>query len=178
MRPLHHTCRYAIPYAHMFETRRKDFWATMSHHIVTVLLIGFSYFLGFTKIGLVIMFLHDVCDPFLELAKLGGYASAEGVTNTLFAIFTVLWISMRVVYFPIWVIYSVLFLALDAVAGDADPTPFMYIYYGFAGLLIFLWLLHLFWTYMILKVALLALCGVSAKDTREDDEEEEDKHGR
>jgi TLC domain len=31
---------YAIPYCIMFETKRKDFWATFAHHIVTVLLIG------------------------------------------------------------------------------------------------------------------------------------------
>lgn len=59
---------YAIPYCIMFETKRKDFWATLLHHFVTVALIAYSYALGFTKIGVIIMFLHDVCDSPLELS--------------------------------------------------------------------------------------------------------------
>lgn len=168
------TCRYAIPYATFIDIRRKDYWATMSHHWVTLLLITFSYAMGFNKVGLVIMLLHDVADPFLELAKLGNYVSPpqKGFTNAFFGIFTFLWISMRVVYFPLWVIYSVLFNAVEEVAGDADPTRFMWVWYGFSSLLILLFLLHLFWTYTILKIALLAVSnGSGAKDSREDDTE-------
>ena len=61
---------YAIPYCIITETKRKDFWATFSHHVATVGLIGYSFCLGFTKFGVVIMFLHDICDPFLEFAKM------------------------------------------------------------------------------------------------------------
>jgi sphingoid base N-palmitoyltransferase len=161
--------------------RRKDYWATMAHHWVTLMLIVFSYTMGFTKVGLVIMLLHDVCDPFLELAKMGNYASPPRVrfTDAFFVVFTVLWISMRVVYFPIWVIYSVLFYSVDEVAGDANPARFMWVWYGFSSLLILLFLLHLFWTYTILNIALVAVTrGGGAKDSREDDGEEKSQHSR
>ena len=61
---------YAIPYCIITETKRKDFWATFAHHVATVALIGYSFCLGFTKCGVVVMFLHDICDPFLEFAKM------------------------------------------------------------------------------------------------------------
>lgn len=37
------------------------------HHIVTVLLLTFSYNSGFFRIGCVIMLLHDLADIFLEV---------------------------------------------------------------------------------------------------------------
>lgn len=170
-------CRYAIPYACMFETRRKDYWATMAHHFVTVSLLCCSYAMGFNKIGLVIMFLHDIADPFLEVAKIGNYTSPPqpAVTNSFFIIFAMLWIIMRVFYFPIWVIYSVLFYAVDAVAGDADTSQYIWIWYVFSGMLIFLWLLDLFWAYTILGIAFAAASsGGAAQDSREDADEDYD----
>jgi hypothetical protein len=158
---------YAIPYCILCETKRKDFWATMSHHIVTVILIGYSYALGFTKVGVVIMFLHDICDSPLEMAKLAKYANREALTNAFFVFFTVLWIAMRVVYFPVWVIWSVIFIAKESVIGQDGVCWFPH-WELFSGLLVFLWVLHVFWTYVILKIAVQAVSSGSADDTRED----------
>lgn len=160
---------YAIPYCIMFETKRKDFWATMLHHIVTVALIGYSYALGFTKVGVLIMFLHDVCDSPLEMAKLAKYAGKEALTNGLFVMFTIIWIAMRVIYFPVWVIWSVCFDASYAVMGPNARTAFPH-WELFAGMLLTLWVLHLYWTYVILQIAAAAVVQGSANDTREDDE--------
>ena len=38
------------------------------HHIVTVLLLVFSYNTGFFRIGCVIILLHDLADIFLEVS--------------------------------------------------------------------------------------------------------------
>ena len=37
------------------------------HHIVTILLLGFSFYAGFFRIGAVIILVHDVADIFLEV---------------------------------------------------------------------------------------------------------------
>lgn len=37
------------------------------HHIVTVLLLIFSYYSGFFRIGSIIVLLHDLADIFLEV---------------------------------------------------------------------------------------------------------------
>jgi ceramide synthetase len=162
---------YAIPYCIFFETKRKDFWATFLHHIVTVALIGYSFCLGLTKVGVVIMFLHDICDPWLEVAKLSKYAGAELATNTLFVIFTITWIAMRVVYFPLWVIHSAVFDAYDTIKAASGAFSTSFPHWGFlCGMLVILWVLHVFWTYVILKIAMQAISQGSADDSREKDE--------
>ena len=41
------------------------------HHIVTVLLLIFSYYSGFFRIGSIIVLLHDLADIFLEVGSAG-----------------------------------------------------------------------------------------------------------
>jgi sphingoid base N-palmitoyltransferase len=162
---------YAIPYCIMFETKRKDFWATMMHHVVTVILIGYSYGLGFTKVGVVVMFLHDVCDFPLEFAKMMKYAGYEGVATVAFAIFVLVWMAMRVIYFPHWVIRSVIFESWDAILGPYSTTNFPH-WEIFSGMLLTLQVLHIFWTYLILKAAVRALTASGKVDDadRENDD--------
>jgi sphingoid base N-palmitoyltransferase len=165
----------AIPYCALFETKRKDLWATMLHHWVTVALIGYSYATGLTKVGVVIMFLHDVTDPLLEAAKLTKYArSPEFVTNGVFVLFLLGWFATRVFYYPLWVIRSVLWECWDAVLGRPEVTQFPH-WHLFSALLICLWVLHLFWTTTIVKIAVTALTQGSAEDPREENEKNEKK---
>lgn len=55
--------------SHFFEQRKKDFWEMLIHHIATLGLISLSFYSNFTPIGALIMFCHDIADPWLELAK-------------------------------------------------------------------------------------------------------------
>lgn len=49
----------------------QDFWQMVVHHIVTVLLLIFSYYSGFFRIGSIIVLLHDLADIFLEVGSAG-----------------------------------------------------------------------------------------------------------
>lgn len=157
---------YAIPYLLVFEEKRNDFWATFWHHVATVILIGYSFALGWTKVGLVIMILHDVCDPFLELAKIAKYANQEALTNTFFILFVMVWCWMRMVYFPFWVNWSVLFEGYEIAVGVGNKLAFPH-YQILAGLLVFLQCLQAFWTYFIVKIAWNAVMHGSSDDVRE-----------
>ena len=159
---------YAIPCALLFETRRKDFQMMTVHHVITVALIGYSYALGYTKVGVTIMFLHDVCDPLLEVAKLAKYAQLEAVTNTMFVLFMTAWVAMRVVYFPFWVVRSVLFELPQVFASGVLPVS----WYIFAGMLLSLCVMHVVWTFMIFKVAVNVLTQGEADDVRESSDSE------
>ena len=52
------------------EKRRKDFKELVVHHIVTLALIGLSYRLHFTYMGIAIYLTHDVSDFFLAVSRL------------------------------------------------------------------------------------------------------------
>lgn len=47
------------------EARRKDHVQMMTHHVITIILVGMSYFYNFTRVGCLIMVLMDYCDIFL-----------------------------------------------------------------------------------------------------------------
>ena len=77
-----------------------DFGVMMAHHVVTVILITFSHWARLLRIGTMVFLAHDVSDVPLELAKASRYANIDGLTNVFFAIFFLVWIMSRIVYFP------------------------------------------------------------------------------
>ncbi|KAL7236603.1 hypothetical protein ACSBR1_019823 [Camellia fascicularis] len=79
---------YSIAALLTWETRRilhvplvahtaQDFSVVMSHHVVTVILIGYSYITSFFQIGSIVLALHDASDVFLEAAKVFKYSEKE-----------------------------------------------------------------------------------------------------
>lgn len=162
---------YALPYLIFFEVKRKDFWAMFSHHIATITLIGYSFALGWTKVGIVIMLLHDICDPFLETAKIAKYANREGLTTVLFVLLLVMWGGMRIVYFPFWVNRSVLFEGYEIAVGAGNRLAFPH-YELLAGLLVFLNCLSAFWAYLLVKIAVKAVMSGDIEDNREESDDE------
>ena len=58
-----------------FEAKQKksDYIALMIHHSSTLGLLWVSYIYSFHRIGAVIAFLHDLADPWMEIAKLTLY---------------------------------------------------------------------------------------------------------
>lgn len=152
---------YSLPYLIFFELKRKDFWAMLSHHVATIILIGYSFIMGWTKVGIVIMLLHDICDPFLEIAKMAKYVNQEALTNVSFVILLVMWIGMRIVYFPFWVNRSVLFEGYQISVGVGNKLAFPH-YQILAGMLLFLQCLQAFWAYLIVKIAVKAVVSGSA----------------
>lgn len=52
------------------QTRRKDWLESLIHHIATVILLLYSYWVNFTRVGVMVLMIHDVSDIFLEAAKL------------------------------------------------------------------------------------------------------------
>ena len=59
---------WSLLFFQFMDTRRKDFWQMLAHHIVTLLLIHFSWITNFVRIGTLIMLLHDFADIFLDVS--------------------------------------------------------------------------------------------------------------
>lgn len=63
------------------KVRRKDWLESMIHHIATVILLAYSYWVNFTRIGVMVILLHDVGDIFLEAAKLARWVGQGSGTG-------------------------------------------------------------------------------------------------
>ncbi|XP_022079960.1 ceramide synthase 6-like isoform X2 [Acanthaster planci] len=144
------------------DVRRKDFIANVVHHIATVMLIFFSYICNFTRIGSLVMVIHDVSDIFLEGAKITNYAGFVIVAHILFVIFTVVFFVTRVLLFPYWILGSIIIDSHTLIG--AYPSK-----YFFMALLCVLYILHLYWFSIILSMVYCGLKnGKLENDSRSD----------
>ncbi|KAI4491287.1 hypothetical protein M0802_010220 [Mischocyttarus mexicanus] len=137
---------WSLSFSQFFDVKRKDFWQMFIHHIVTIVLLCFSWVANLTRIGSLVLLVHDSADIFLEVAKMAKYANYQKFCDFIFVIFTILWIVTRVGIFPFWIIYSTLIEAPKLV-------PMFPAYYVFNTLLCLLLMLHSIWTYVIIKIA-------------------------
>ncbi|XP_059622699.1 ceramide synthase 6 [Phlebotomus argentipes] len=131
------------------DVKRKDFWQMFVHHMVTLLLLGLSWVCNMHRVGSLVLAVHDCADIFLEAAKLTKYANYQKVCDTIFAIFTVVWIVTRLGFFP-RILYNT---SVEA----PRILPMFPAYYIFNSLLILLLILHVVWTYLILQIAYRAV---------------------
>ena len=49
------------------DVKRKDFWEMFIHHLTTISLLCFSWTCNLTRVGTLVMVIHDVADIFLEV---------------------------------------------------------------------------------------------------------------
>ena len=156
------------------EVSRSDSLEMLIHHVTTILLILGSYLTNFTRIGASILLLHDTSDVFLESAKLFVYISkskngkwACTFCDILFALFAISFLVARLIIYPRYLVYSLVYEAPE-IMGMWPGYPL------FAGLLLILQGLHIFWFYLILKMIPSLLSTGIQKDERSDDEKEID----
>jgi len=128
----------------LFEEKKKDYVAMCLHHVVTCTTIFLSGHVDLARIGVVILLLFDVCDIFLEAAKLFSKAKEDVPAIFCFVIFVALWGYNRLYIFPGYVIPTI-------IKGDelADsPVPYLQIH---IVIMLTLLALNVYWTYFILK---------------------------
>lgn len=151
------------------DTKRKDFWQMFAHHVVTILLLVLSWACNFHRIGALVLAIHDIADVPMEGAKLAKYCKKQRLADLLFAIFTITWIYTRCYLLPTRVIYYTTYEALSII-------PFFPGYYVFNGLLCILQVLHLAWTWLIMRIVFYALQNDGMRDLRSDSENSEESH--
>jgi ceramide synthetase len=133
------------------------------HHNVTIALIGLSWTAHFTRVGTLIILVHDCSDHLLELAKMLKYTGYQKTCDIFFVLFAVTWIVTRCGIFPFWILRSTLF--------DAGTFVQLFpLYYVFLILLGLLQVLNLVWTFMLVKAIWSAIKTGEAEDNRSDSE--------
>lgn len=107
------------------DEKRKDTNVMILHHICTIFLVTFSLGMRFWQIGCLVLFCHDCCDVFLDLAKMFNYMQnrkdISKTTSSLcevcatigFIAFVVSWIVFRFVFYPKKALWSVLYHRYD-----------------------------------------------------------------
>ena len=137
------------------------------HHLTTIALMAFSWTCNLTRVGTLVLGIHDCADIFLEVhnliiwlsnltllifqaAKMCKYTNYQKLCDLLFACFALTWVVTRLGVYPTWILYSTTIEAPQIV--EMFPA-----YYIFNGLLSILLVLHVIWTYFILKIIYKAM---------------------
>ncbi|KAF7988587.1 hypothetical protein HCN44_001160 [Aphidius gifuensis] len=151
---------WCLSVSQFFDVKRKDFWQMFIHHKATIMLMCFSWVGNLTRIGSLVLVIHDCADIFLEAAKIAKYSNYQKLCEFIMVTFTLIWLVTRMGFYPFWIIYSTSITAPQIV-------PMFPAYYIFNSLLILLFVLHIIWTWMIVKVAYKSFtAGVMEGDIR------------
>ncbi|KAI9297538.1 LAG1-domain-containing protein [Neoconidiobolus thromboides FSU 785] len=142
------------------EKKQKDYLMMLSHHLITLTLISCSYFFNLTRIGEVVMLTHDICDPWMELAKLMNYLNKQKIRDVCFAIFALTFVILRGVIFPVYVIGGIIEHCYYP-DGTRPATT-----YECLACLSILAVFNYIWIYMIYKAATRPVLD----DVRDDDD--------
>ncbi|KTW30991.1 uncharacterized protein T551_01543 [Pneumocystis jirovecii RU7] len=155
------------------ETRRKDYYGMLFHHIITCILIFMSYVYHFTQVGNVVMCIMDMSDIFLSLAKMLKYLKMQKTCNFSFFIFLISWIITRHFFF-LFILYSTYKDAGVIISHKWDPINNIFftkkIHMSFLALLSALQFILCFWLCLIIKVTWKVITGHDAEDNRSESE--------
>ncbi|KAI8622565.1 TLC domain-containing protein [Chytriomyces sp. MP71] len=149
-----------------------DFLAMCMHHVSTVAVITASYCFGFTRVGIVILLLHDCSDPIMEFAKCNLYLKKQKTADNLFTLFAIVFIATRNILFPYVIRCSHIYSILE----DGTRMPRGYSFWGnfCLGCLWVLAALNFYWGFLIIKIAIkTVITGEVEGDIREADEDDD-----
>ncbi|WZZ19036.1 LAG1 longevity assurance homolog 3 isoform X1 [Brassica rapa] len=167
---------YSIFALIFWETRRSDFGVSMGHHIATLILIVLSYVCSFSRVGSVVLALHDASDVFLEVGKMSKYSGAEGIASFSFILFVMSWIILRLIYYPFWILWSTSYEVVLELDKDKHPVEGPIYYYMFNTLLYCLLVLHIYWWVLMYRMLVKQIQdrGKLSEDVRSDSEGEDE----
>jgi len=129
---------------------RSDFIEMVLHHVVTIFLIGFSYMANLTRIGSLVLIIHDASDIFSYSIK----AAVDTPYKYLiiFSYFCLLlsWGFARLLVFPFYII-PIGLRAHDFVEVQIEG------YTLFNSMMVMLFFLHCYWYILFLKMGITFL---------------------
>ena len=148
----------------------------MTHHVVTIALVCGSYIPQYMPIGVCVLFLHDASDIPLDILKMSNYAKLEGlkglfITELAFVVLFVEWFYVRVYTYPVKLLNSSFWEAKASCSPDTSffhHEPRIPYHLALNMLLGVLWLLHIWWGLLIVRL----LVGILTKGSHAAAEDE------
>jgi len=151
----------------LFEIRRSDYYILFLHHVVTIGLVWFSYVVGYWKIGILVLVLHDCADVPLETAKAFNELGYEKTATTGFVILIITWLATRLSTYPYKLLYSSWYESHLEIPPDVMPFHDSLNY-----ALFILQIMHVYWFFLIVRTAIRTLTGNHLHDVRDREKEE------
>eukprot|EP00808_Paulinella_micropora_P032231 g82017.t1 len=148
-----------------YEARRKDYLEMMGHHVLTLALVIGSWCFGWIRIGVLVLYLHDVSDIFVDMLKITNYMKLEDkkyfflVEISLVSLLGT-WVWWRMYNYPL-LVWSLSDPAVRSYALGSMAT--VYQEWAYSTLVAFLWALmglHCYWYYLMWRIAVE---GITAK---------------
>jgi ceramide synthetase len=151
----------------LWDVRRKDFYQMGAHHVITLTKLIISYLFQVVYMGALVLMIHDFADPFLEFAKMMNYLKKETASTVSFIVFLLAFVFLRIIIYPIYCIQP----AITDSYPFVDEYGYYVQYYTVCTCLVALLGLNIFWSVLIIKVAIRAVSKTSSlRDVRSDDE--------
>lgn len=161
-------------FSHRFNSdahAHKDYALMYIHHLATIALVAISFHHGQTRLGLVVLFIHDCSDIGIDLLKLSNYLVLEGtsgcfLTEISYGFAIVMWAYFRLWYYPRYIIWGAIW-ALNfvdvgpSIFGDEPPIlalvgdDFTRIWWiGLLGVILLstLFFMHIWWFFLLLRI--------------------------
>ena len=82
---------------------RRDFSEFLLHHVMTMVLISYSYFTNFLPVGAAIMLVMDFSDIFVALFKMVVDVK-EKMQDAFFIMMLVSWAYIRIYFYPVFIV--------------------------------------------------------------------------
>lgn len=132
-----------------FDSKAKDSLLMIIHHIITLLLLVYSYRVNLSRIGLIIMILHDINDPFLQTARLLLRLKYIKKANYVFYLFSLLFFITRILLFPLFCIKHIFYYSFFKIKIEDEM---FYIFKLLSIFLVCLYILNIIWFIFIVSL--------------------------
>jgi len=171
-------CQQLIIIVLGLEKPRKDYTELVAHHMVTLWLVGWSYFINLTLIGNAVFMSMDIPDTFLAFSKLLNYIQLDKAKTYAFALFIMIWTYFRH-YLNLRILWSVWYefdlIPESSKAWKAVDGTYLahWMRYQVFLPLVLLQLLNLFWYYLMMRILVKGIITRKVDDERSEDEDEE-----
>lgn len=177
------------------DERRKDYFVMYVHHVATIMLVGVSWMYGYWRIGLIVVFIHDISDVFVDALKMVNYLKLEGrqgwfASEIAYVLCVLSWLYWRLYEYPFRVIpgaYHDVVIVLGHhpssvhvpyVLGipllSPPDTPYLV---PMMGLLYLLQALHIYWFHLFLMIGYRILTESAREASRQEYEGDSDDGG-
>lgn len=170
-----------------FDERRKDYFVMYAHHVITIALVAGSYYMLVLRIGILVLYVHDVSDIFVDVLKMVNFLKLEDrrgwfASEIAYVACVCAWVYWRLYQLPFRVIKGAFIDSKAVLAGenhtctgiDCMFPPNMPGFLALNSLLWLLQLLHIYWAHLFFMLGYRIVTESAREASRQEYEGDSD----